>query len=78
MLLCLVVNPRRACAVRVTVSVCVFVCVCVCVCLSLAILAIEATKWYRSMKTSDKYVSTGLPRLLLLGHAPGRHQKFHY
>ena len=38
-----VVNPRRACAARVTVVVlCVCVCVCVCVCLSPLILALQA------------------------------------
>ena len=33
---CAIINPRRACAARVTVvgSLCVCVCVCVCVCLS--------------------------------------------
>ena len=39
------INPRRACAARVTVvGLCVCVCVCVCVCLSTFILELQAAK----------------------------------
>ena len=38
------INPRHACAAKVTVCVCV----CVCVCLSALILALRATRWPKS------------------------------
>ena len=40
-----IINPRRACAARVTVVV-----LCVCVCLSATILALHATRRYKQLQ----------------------------
>ena len=52
------INPRRACAARVTVVVCVSVCLFVClfVCLSTTILALQATR--RLMSDTNSFSAT--------------------
>ena len=55
-----VINPRRACAARVTVVVlCVCVCVCLCVCLSPLILALQAPNRLMSDNNGSSATSAG-------------------
>ena len=56
----MVINPRRACAARVTVVVlCVCVCVCLCVCLSPLILALQAPNRLMSDNNGSSATSAG-------------------
>ena len=52
-----IINPRRACAARVTVVVlCVCVSVCLCVCVSGTILGLQATR--RLMSDTNSFSAT--------------------
>ena len=52
-----IINPRRACAARVTVvGLCVCLFVCLFVCLSTTILALQATR--RLMSDTNSYSAT--------------------
>ena len=53
------INPRRACAARVTVVV-LRVCVCVCVCVSTTILGLQATR--RLMSDTNSFSATRASR----------------
>ena len=61
-LLCAVINPRRACAARVTVVVlCVCPSVCLSVCLSTTILGLQATR--RLMSDTNIFSATRARKL---------------
>ena len=53
LVICYVINPRRACAARVTVVV---LCVCLSVCLSATVLALQATR--RLMSDTNSFSAT--------------------
>ena len=55
----ILVNPRRACAARVTVVV---LCVCLFVCLSVTILALQATR--RLMSDTNSYSATRVRKVI--------------
>ena len=58
----IIINPRRACAARVTVVVlCVCVSVCVCVCVSTTILALQATR--RLMSDTSSFSATRVGKI---------------
>ena len=55
----IVINPRRACAARVTVIV---LCVCVCVCVSTTILGLQATM--RLMSDTNSFSATRARKIM--------------
>ena len=58
-----IINPRRACAARVTVVVlCVCVSVCLCVCVSTTILGLQATR--RLMSDTNRFSATRAGKIM--------------